>query len=58
MHTDFPTRTIGFVVRELNIGYLLYFLLTPARPTKPVPRRSMVDGSGTGFGGSGEVYWY
>ena len=33
--------------------FFLRLSLDPIRPTKPVPKRSMVAGSGTGFGGSG-----
>jgi len=32
---------------NFDVCYFLYFLLNPARPIKPEPKRSMVAGSGT-----------
>ena len=34
----------------LKTSYSFFFLLNPARPIRPVPKRSIVAGSGTGFG--------
>ena len=36
---------------SLNLTYFLNLLLNPASPARPVPRRSMVPGSGTGAPG-------
>ena len=39
------------VFGRINLGYFLNLRqLNPARPTKPVPISSMVEGSGTGLG--------
>ena len=40
---------------QLDIDYFLNFFLNPTSPTRPVPSKSKVEGSGMGASGTGII---
>ncbi len=52
-----PLPSLSKSVKKILYAFFLR-LLSPARPIKPVPKRSMVDGSGTGLRRSNSWFPY